>query len=310
MDTRQFVLKTLAYFDLFDYPLTKDELLRFLWRARVDNIAELDGVLKKLLLEKLIDTRSEFYFLTGRENSVAQREKSAQETEKKLFLARRAVKLIRTVPFLRAVFACNSVGAGAATADSDIDFFIITAPGRIWIVRLFTNLILRLFGLRTYGDRRANKICLSFYVDFNHLNFSSWRVVDDDVYLAYWLYQLIPLYDPDNYYRRLLAANGWTKEFLPGAIQPSGNFSEAKISRVGVGWKKIWEKMWSKAYGDLLEKQAKGAQWQKLKLSIKDAAARHDSAVVIEEGIIKLHENDRRAEYREQWLNKIKQFSN
>lgn len=225
-------------------------------------------------------------------------------TADKLKIARRATKLIRSAPFSRAIFACNSVGAGAATADSDIDFFIITAPGRIWIVRLFTNLILRLFGLRTYGDRRANKVCLSFYVDFNHLNFSPWRVADDDIYLAYWLYQLTALYDPDNYYQRLLSANGWTKEFLPQAAKLAGNFAAGKITRWGAAWKKIWEKMWSKTYGDLLERQAKALQRQKLKLSLKEAAARGNGAVVIEDGIIKLHENDRRTEYREKWLSK------
>ena len=295
------IIKTLSYFDLFNQPLTLKELRMFLWGKVCENEKEFEIAWQNLLATSRIENSGEYYFLPGRLEIVSKRRKSSEATIGKLKIARRAAKLIRSVPFVRAIFACNSVGAGAATAESDIDLFVITAPGRIWIVRLFTNLILRFFGMRTYGERRADKICLSFFVDFNHLNFSSWRVANDDVYLAYWLYQLTALYDPDSHYERLLAANGWAREFLPNASKRAENFSESHISRLGAGWRNVWEKMWGKAYGDLLEKQAKAFQWQKLKLSLKDAAGRGDGAVIIKEGIIKLHENDRRAEYREKW---------
>jgi len=302
------ILKTLSYFDLFDYPLTKEELARFLWQERMQDIGDLDNTLDYLVGSGAIDSKSSFYFLPQRAITIVSRGRALLQSEHKLKRARRAAWLIRSIPFLRAIFVCNSVGALQARDESDIDFFIITTPGRIWLVRFFTNLILRLCGLRTYGDRRANRVCLSFYLDTAHLDFSNWRVADEDVYLAYWLGQLLPLYDPENYYQKLLVANTWVSDLLPNVTSPNDYLFKGGGSWLGKKWKNYWEKFFSNKRGDNAEIKIKSWQWKKLKISLKDAALKDDRAVVIGEGIIKLHENDRRAEYRRKWTEKMTAF--
>jgi hypothetical protein len=165
-------------------------------------------------------------------------------------------------------------------------------------------LILRLFRLRTYGGHSAGRICLSFYLDQKKLNLASLRISEPDIYLAYWLFNLSPLYDPSRYYESLIGANSWVEKLLPHAFV--NNFTPAVgETRWGKIWKAIWEKMWGGVYGAMVEKQARALQWQKFKLSLKNASERRDQSVVIDSSVIKLHENDRREYYQKIWLEKI-----
>lgn len=302
------IIKTLVYFDFFNFPLTKEELFRYLWILSPTDDSL--GAFHQLSLPPQIATKDGYYFIAGREKIIAERERGAKISEQKLTIARRAVKLIRSVPFLKAIFVCNSVGAGMARPESDIDFFIITEKNRIWIVRFFTNLILRIFRLRTYGAHQADRICLSFFVDIDHLNLAPWRVVDDDVHFAYWLNMMTPVYDTENYHQRLLQANVWTRNYLPHC-QPSPNLPRGGASlvvdtRLGKVWKRAWEVMWRGVYGDMVEKQARELQWMRMKLSVKDKANLPDHGVVITDGVLKFHENDTRHTIREKWLEKLK----
>ena len=235
-------------------------------------------------------------------------------SEPKLKIAQKAAKKIRSIPFLKAIFVCNSVGARQAEADSDIDFFIVTEPKRIWIARFFSNLILRLLGRRTYGQKNKNKICLSFYVDTNHLDLAPLRATEQDIHFAYWAQQMIPVYDPQNFYGQFLLDNSWIKKFVPNISLSSRASSQERrgisvqcngISVLGGAWKKVWEKMWQGAYGDAIEKQAKEIQWLKMKDSLKAKAAQNDNGVVLADGVLKFHENDTRIKYKEDWEKKI-----
>lgn len=305
---QQATQKTLAYFDLSDFPLTVDELQRFGWQAHIDSPSP-DG--------NGWSFRDGYYFLPSRDEIIQKRQQSEALSQKKLTIARRAAKLIRSVPFVRAILVCNSVAMGTARPESDIDFFIITAPKRVWIARLFTNLILKLFGLRV-GRKTADKVCLCFFVDSDHLDLAHLKIADDDVYLIYWINMLVPVYDPESMHEKFLEANRWTNEFLPNRrkaiTQRLRRYVGAadgadKIGFVGRIWKKIWEAMWRGAYGDLIEQQAKGFQLAKMRFSLKEKSRVDNKEVVLTDSIIKLHENDARRRIREQWLDKIKELA-
>jgi len=299
----QSIVKTLSYFDLFDHPLTKEELYNYLWQPPVVGYGEFLE-----MVSDIHDSKHGYYFLPNRQEIVEIRRKKLIAVEEKMKKAFKAAKKIRSVPFLRAIFVCNTVASEQADAESDIDFFIITKTKRIWLTRFFTNLILRLSGLRSYGNRIKNKVCLSFYVDSENLNLSDLRICNEDVYLIYWLHQLVPIYDPDNFHEKLLLANQWTKKYLFNINNKqilSTHRFRVDNSKIGLYWKKIWEKMWKGAYGNIVEAQAKAIQWSKLKLSLKEKAKTDDKSVVIKEGMLKFHENDRRTHYFEAWKSKI-----
>lgn len=298
------VLRTLAYFDLSAYPLTATEIKNWLYKYELVDFSVLLATLEEMKSHHQLEEKYSYFYLPDREVIVENRRSNLVTSELKLKKARRAAKFIRCVPFLRAIFVCNTVAAGTALVSSDIDFFIIAQHDRIWLVRFFTNIILRLFNLRTYGDRNSDKICLSFFVDDYNLNLEKLKAVDNDIHFAYWITQMIPIYDPDNFWKKFVSANYWLKDFFPNL---SNNFiflnlvERGKVARV---WKKTWEIMWFGAYGNLLEKQARDWQMLKMKLSIKEKAKLGDNGVVLNDGVIKLHENDTRRDCAKQWEEK------
>jgi len=296
------IRKTVAYFSLFNYPLTKEELFAFLWQPpRLGYEDFLTGLAEAERVGE-VAARWGYYFFPGQDEAVENRRRRLVLSEEKMKLARRAAKKIRSTPFLRAIFVCNSVAAGLASPESDLDLFIITAPGRIWLVRFITNFWLRFLGWRVYGAKRRDRACLSFYVTDERLDLSSLRALDEDIHFAYWFCQLSPLYDPENYGVKLFEANRWVENYAPHfRCLALGGISPVKDSSGGRFWKKIWEKFWSGAYGDLLEKQAKGVQLARLRLTGRDAASRSDKNVILSDEAIKLHDNDNRKEIWERW---------
>lgn len=287
------IRKTLAYFRLFNYPLTKEELFAYLWAPPRVGYDEFISHFQQTSAGQIIDTEDN-------------RRRRLLISEHKLKKAVSAVKKIRAVPFLRAVFVCNSAGSGLAGRDSDIDFFIITEPRRIWLVRFFTNFIYKFLGLRTYGKNKRDKICLSYYADSGHLDLSAQKALDEDIHFAYWLHQMIPIFDPLNYYEKFLSANKWTEKFLPNISRKSktGYLYLVKDSSASRVWRKSWESLWNGGYGDMLEAQAKGIQLQRLKMTLKGSADKSDRGVVLGDEVIKLHEHDTRLEIHSNWQKK------
>lgn len=306
------IYRTLAYFDVVSWPLTAEELFVYAWQRPEVSRLEFDRVVGQLVGVSL-QTKSGYYFLPGRSELVDARRESVVVSEQKIKKALRAARFIRSVPFLRAILLCNSVGSESAKEGSDIDFFIIAERRRIWIVRFFTNLILRLLGLRTYGKHEKDRICLSFYVDTAHLDLAMLRTSPDDIHFAYWITQMFPIYDPENYYEKLLRTNTWVRKLIPGwfengplvtSVVSSKSLSPSKL---GTLWRKMWEAMWQGTYGDMIEAQAREIQKLKFSLAIKNKAEQNDKGVVISDGVLKFHEADTRAAIREVWLNKIAQ---
>lgn len=295
--------KTLSYFSLFNYPLTKEELFAFLWQPPI--ISYEDFVISG---RSEIKEKFGYYYLVSESDIADKRRERLLICEQKIKIAIKAVRKIRAIPFVRAVFVCNTVGAGTANQKSDIDFFIITAPKRIWLVRFFSNLILKFWNLRVSDKETKNKICLSFFVDENNLNLDNLRVVNEDVYLAYWIHQLIPIFDPNKFYENFLKANNWTEKFLPNAHRLTSKYlSEVKDTKISRVWRGVWQKMWSGIYGDIIEGQVKQIQMSIFKKTIKKMPVAGDKGMVISDTILKFHENDARRDIFESWKKRINQ---
>jgi predicted nucleotidyltransferase len=296
------IIQTLAYFDLFSHPLTKEEVYQYLWNY-YDSIGFTDFInsLSEIVELGKIAIKQGYYFLPGREEIVAERQRRVRLVEEKMRIAVRGVKKLRWVPFVKAVFVCNTLAMGSVTKDSDIDVLVVAGKGRIWLTRLLTNTILKLFRLRTGRRGQKNKLCLSFFVTEENLNLASLRTVEPDVYLVYWLSQLLPIYDPAKVREEIMKRNTWARNFVPNAWQKFEILAKYKVvdSRASGLFKRAWEKMWSTAYGNFLESQARGTQLAKFKM--RRLETKVDKSVIISDEIIKLHENDRRGEYQERW---------
>jgi hypothetical protein len=75
-----------------------------------------------------------------------------------------------------------------------------------------------------------------------------------------------------------------------------------------VVFKKVFERVLGGKLGDFSEMIVKKIQSIKMKSAAKNKPLHADRGVFISDSVIKLHEQDSRRWYREQWLEKIKNY--
>ena len=197
------ILNTLAYYDIFNYPLKPEEVLRFVSfkNAKKD---EVEQALNSLCNLGLIFKFNEFYSLQNDINYVKRRLKGNGEAEKYFPLARKKAGIIMRFPFVRAVMASGSLSKGYMDENSDLDFFIVTASGRLWIARTLLILYKRIFLFNSH-----KYFCVNYFIDEDHL-----EIEEKNLFTATELATVIPLCGV-NYYSRLHKKNMWLRDFFP-----------------------------------------------------------------------------------------------
>ena len=194
------ILETLAYSDVFDYPLTLDELHRYLTYP-----ATKEEVQSCLNTFQLISSSSDFYFLSKRDSLVAIR-RGRESTSAPAF--RRAIsygRILGTFSFVRMVAMTGSLAVLNLSKDADMDYMLVTQTGRLWLARAFAVTFGRF--IRLFGDR----ICVNLLVTESTLE---WK--PQDLYSAREMCQMIPITGMD-VYQQLREANHWIELHLPNA---------------------------------------------------------------------------------------------
>ena len=298
-----FILNTIVYFDLFDYPLTLSEIYSYLFTGGMEggsfSLTEIeDCLVNSAKLNKFITTNGGFYFLKKREEIIQIRQDRYNLAEKKFKIARRAVKFFKFLPFVKMVSVCNSLAYSNAKADSDIDLFIVTAPGRIWVTRLFVIGIIWLLGLRPHQGKATDKICLSYYITTENLNLSETRILDIDVHLIFWLSTFWKMYDRDDCFVQFYQANLWLNKYLPNWQPPQYGLRRLEEDNdYNKTIYKILEFIGQGQLGAYFDYLAKKLQLRYMSQQKKDLAVVGDKSVIISETILKFHLNDRRRQY-------------
>lgn len=299
------IVATVAFFDCEDYPLTGTEIHRWLWRSSASLVQVLEA-LPVLVADGRLQQTDAFYTLPGREQIIWTRHERYRVAERKYAYARRAARLLRYLPSVRMVAVCNNAAYSNARAKSDIDLFIITAPGRVWWTRLWCVLLLQLAGLRRHGSRVADRCCLSFYLAADRLDIADLALPPLDPYLVYWLATLSPIYDRGGTFAAWWQANTWIRQALPN-VTPRQISSRRMVRHPGKVQDQMNARRSDSGRGarmtDWLEQLAKRLQQPKLERWINRWADR--TGVAVHDHILKLHVTDRRAEYRQQWLARL-----
>lgn len=202
----QHVIKTLLYYDIFNYPLRSSEVFLFLG---MNSITEKDVIhaLTALMEDKLLFRFNEFYSIQPNEANIDRRIKGNIAAEKYLHMAKRKARFISKFPFVRAVLASGSLAKGYMDEKSDLDFFIITAPKRLWIARTLLVMYKRIFLLNSH-----KYFCVNYFVDEDHL-----EIEEKNLFTATELATVIPLYGAQHY-ARFLEVNPWLVEFFPNYV--------------------------------------------------------------------------------------------
>lgn len=303
----QSVIQTLAYFDIFEHPLTREELYRSLWKNE-SGVSSMDFVnaIDELAHQKVVGQKWGYYFLPGREEIVETRRRRTLIVERKMEIARRAIQKMRWIPFIRAVFVCNTLGFQIAREEGDIDVFIVAEKGRIWFVRFCTLVLFALLGMRAGRGDARDKICLSFFATRDALDMSALQLGEPDIYLVYWLQSLVPVYDPHHLYQEIQKANQWTREY----IAEEASYDLLKRWRVDDGAiqkcaGRLLELFFCGSFGDALQVILKRIQMKRIDKNFGALIDAPDSRVVVSDTLLKFHENDRREYYRGEWMKHV-----
>lgn len=199
------ILCAVAYADVFDYPLTLEEVHRYLVGARATLSEVRDALNGGSLVPRRLARRGPFYALPGREGIVELRRRRAAAAARIWPDAARYGKILSGLPFVRMVAVTGSLAAGNVEPGADIDYLIVTEPGRLWLCRALVILQVRA------ARRRRVLLCPNYL-----LSESALELEERDLYTAWELSQMVPVSGLETYHR-LRERNGWIASFLPNA---------------------------------------------------------------------------------------------
>ena len=112
------------------------------------------------------------------------------------------LRFIAALPFVRLVAVSGSLAHLNAEGEADLDLFVITRPGRVWLVTLAALIVSRLLGWR-------RRLCLNYIVSE-----ASLAIEPDDLFSANQIIHLRPIVGQE-VYRRFLDTNAFVRRFYP-----------------------------------------------------------------------------------------------
>ena len=233
------IIKCLIYFDIFNYPLTRSEIFENL------AVSELPPMLVNRELENLADTgiidqNEGFYFLNGRNPIMQQRMKLNDEAQRFWPKAHSMSKLISGFPFVEGVFITGSLAKNCMNENSDIDYLIITRPGRLWACRALLTAYKKIF---LFNQRKY--FCVNYYVSSDAL-----VIPDENIFTATEITSAVPMYNSKQC-QIFLETNRWTSNFYPNKPEPDfAKTYEVNNSRV----KRLMEYLLGGWFGEQIDR--------------------------------------------------------
>lgn len=270
------VLRTLLYADVFGYPLTLEELHRYLIGLAATRRQVATALQSPHLCPWLV-SEPPYYALAAGGLHFDRRRQRQQASGALWLTARRYARRLATLPFVRMVAVTGSLAVDnpQAVAD-DLDYAIVTAPGRTWLVRVLAIALVRLARLRRVH------LCPNYIMDSDHL-----LMADHTLFTAHELTQMVPCYGLDMH-ARLLAVNAWAWAYLPNAADVNVT-CQIELTGAQRRLKRLAEWLLGGWLGDLLERRERE---HKIRQLSSEAVETGTLAACFSEGVCKGHMND------------------
>ena len=192
-------LRVLIYFDIFRYPLTKEEIRKMI---PYDDEASLEFQLNKLVKDSIVYHIDGLYGLVNDKKYFEWRKKGnlrAKKNEKKAF---KKARLISKFPYVRGVFISGSFSKGHMLPDGDVDFFILTKHNRMWLSRTMLILYKKVF---LFNSRKY--FCLNYFKGEDTLT-----IEEQNIFTATELFTILPVVS-NGLYKELINKNSWISNY-------------------------------------------------------------------------------------------------
>lgn len=193
-------LKTILYFSIFRHPLKIEEIHSY---TNYDDILDTEKELNRLIDQKIVIKIDEFYVYGSDLDSVTKRLKGNLQAKKALLKASRKSKFISKFPYVEAVAVSGSLSKGYYGENSDIDFFVITKPNKLWICRTLLMLYKKIFLLNS-----RKYFCINYFVST-----SSLEIEEKNRFTATELRTLIPMAGKD-VFEEFYHKNSWVNDYF------------------------------------------------------------------------------------------------
>lgn len=194
-------LKTLLYFSIFKYPLTKEELFEF---SSLKTYAELDEQINYLIEKNIVFKHKKFYTTDNNSTLISRRLKGNDSAKKIMPKGIKVAKFISKFPYVESVSISGALSKGYYDNDGDIDFFIITKPNRLWVARTLLILYKKIFLLNS-----KKYFCVNYFISSNNL-----KIAERNRFTATELVTLIPVSGKKTF-TAFIKENNWVKEYFP-----------------------------------------------------------------------------------------------
>lgn len=211
MESESSSITSQKYHDIFDFKLTKEELVKWQYKNKKEKTT---NVKNKTRL---------------------QREKYSQA---KLVIAKKAGKILSKIPTIKFIGITGALAMMNADKNSDIDLMVITRAGQLWTTRLVAYMIIWLFGFKIrkpVDSDEEDKLCLNIWLDETDL---IWNKTERNIYTAHEIGQVRLLVNKDKTYEKFLYANKWILKYWPNSVKienhklQTTNFKQYVIEKI------------------------------------------------------------------------------
>lgn len=199
---RQSILRMVMYFDVFKHPLTLNDLERLIAPGEG---AAIRAAADALVAEGLLEASGPYRHRPGCGDWVPRRQQRARWAEQLWPQARRAAAVLARLPFVRGVCITGSLSKSATTPDGDVDFLLLSAPGRVWSLKTLTQV-----ARRPLPERVRELFCTNYILSTDALQLGS-----RNLFTAVELATAVPMYGPETC-AAFIEQNRWASQFVPG----------------------------------------------------------------------------------------------
>ena len=224
------ILNTLIYADIFDYPLTREELYQYLISdhfldKKTFNLLLLNLVKKKKVkqIKNRVGETQIFFCLPKREGIISLRKKRKIYTLQKTKKTRNCLQFLKKIPTIKAIYFTGSISMSNTKEEDDIDIMIITQQNSLWLTRLLVTIVLDLFDLRRkpeqgkFSREVSDKICPNLYLDEANLELKTHQ---QNLYTAHEVVQAKVVWQRNDFAGKFVNSNAWVTKFLPHSPLP------------------------------------------------------------------------------------------
>jgi hypothetical protein len=251
MELRSSVLKVMAYFDMFSYPLAIEDVCWFLDTETSQENVRLE--LEALVHEGKLFRTGSFYSLQNDAGLSVRRLRGEARADELLVLANKGARLLYQFPFVRGVCISGSLSKRCADEKADIDYFIITKANRLWIARTLMHLFKKL----TYLRGHQHRYCMNYFIDEEAL-----EIKEKNIFTAVELLTLMPACGNGGLVK-FFQANDWASQYLPHYKDRAW---EARGKHHHSWLKRVLERSFNNRLGTRLENYLQGLtdkRWKK-----------------------------------------------